>query len=190
MKPMYIIAAALAATSLWALAENATGTLPSTWMLAGESPAAYQAGIDYTETSSGKGAKFLRHVAGDGKSWGSLTQQIGADNYRGRRVRFQAKVKSRDVDGWAGLWMRADSQSTQGAAFYNSQDKPIKGSVAWQTRSVVLDVPADAESMLFGVINSGSGEVWMDELSLEVVGDDVAVDRMPPRAPLAQRPSL
>jgi hypothetical protein len=192
MKPMYIIAAALAATSLWALADNATGKLPEAWMLGGESPAAYQAGVDYSETSSGKGAKFLRHVkdGGEGKSWSSLTQQIAADNFRGRRVRFQAKVKTRDVDDWAGLWMRVDTKDVHSAAFYNSQDKPIKGSVDWQARSVVLDVPADAEVVLFGLINAGAGEAWMDELSLEIVGDDVPVDLMPASAGLARQPSL
>jgi hypothetical protein len=54
-------------------------------------------------------------------------------------------VKTQDVSGWAGLWMRVDNRAGRAIAFYNSVDKPIKGSTDWQERSVVLDVPQDGE---------------------------------------------
>jgi hypothetical protein len=41
----------------------------------------------------------------------------------------------------------------------------------------------------FGVINSGSGQVWIDELSFEVVGKNVPVDVMPPSR-LPEKPVL
>jgi hypothetical protein len=52
-------------------------------------------------------ARFIRYTGGDASSFGTLMQQISAKNYAGKRVRFRALVKTRDVSNWAGLWMSA-----------------------------------------------------------------------------------
>jgi hypothetical protein len=188
MKPVYVLAAALAATALWAVAAESMTALPAPWMVSGQQPGSYEAGIDSAVTSSGKGAKYLRYVRGRKDSWGTLMQQISARAFRGQRVRFQAKVKAQDVDKWAGLWMRVDT-GMKSVAFYNSEDKPITGTTDWQVRSVVLDVADDADVLSFGVINGGKGEVWLDELSVEAVGADVPVD-VQPNVNLPERPAL
>lgn len=189
MKPLHVITAALAATCLWVSAAESVGKLPSPWILSGDHPSSYRAGIDSVETISGRGAKFLRYLEGEDRGFASLTQVISAQRYVGQRVRFQAKIKTRDVSRWAGLWMRVDGRQRPGAAFYNSEDRPITGSVGWQLRSVTLDVPEDGASIAFGVIESGKGQVWIDELSFEVVGKDVPVDVMP-ATNLPERPTL
>jgi hypothetical protein len=190
MKPRYVILAALAATTLFALAAGSISKLPEPWLLAGQNPEHYDIGLDSGETVSGRGGKFIRNIDGVDKSWGTLMQSIAAKNYVGQRLRFQAKVKTSDVKS-AGLWMRVDKPDKRATAFYNSQDKPIVGSTGWQLRSVVLDVPADSSEIAFGVLLHGKGQVWLDELSLEVVGKDVPVDSFPqkPSTP-ADRPSL
>ncbi len=191
MKPRYVALAALAATSLYALAGETLEKLPAPWFITGDAAKSYEAGIDNGNTPSGKGAKMLRHVSGDGKGFGSLMQQIAADKYRGQRIRFQAQVKAADVSNWAGLWMRVDTPDKHARTFYNSQDKPIKGSAGWQLRSVVLNVPADATAISFGVIDAGTGTVWIDALTLEVVGEDVPVDVFATHAkPLPDTPTL
>ncbi len=190
MKPHFVLLAALAATSLFALAANGAGTLPPEWIMAGASPQNYVAGIDYHATRSSAGAKFIRYNSGDKASWGTLMQQIKAGDYLGKRVRFQARVKAADVSGWAGLWMRVDTSARPNARFYNSQDKPIKGSTDWQLRSVTLDVPNDARVISFGVIDDGTGEIWLDELSFEIVGDSVPVDSMPTYPGPSSKPVL
>ncbi|GJI93428.1 hypothetical protein RugamoR57_01460 [Duganella caerulea] len=189
MKPMHVIAAALAATSLWVVAAESTGKLPAPWYVGGGTPSSYQAGIDSVETTSGKGSKFLRYVQGEGKSFTTLSQGVSAQRYLGQRVRFQARVKSRDVSVWAGLWMQVSGPTPAKLAFYNSQDKPITGTTDWQTRSVTLDVPEEATTINFGVINAGTGQVWIDELSFEVVGKDVPVDSFQ-RNKLPESPTL
>jgi hypothetical protein len=189
MKPLHVIAAALAASAVWVTAAESVGKLPAPWFVSGERPSSYQAGIDNVETSSGKGAKFLRYVQGDDKRFASLVQTISAQRYLGQRIRFRAMIKTRDVNDWAGLWMQVQASNRTNAAFYNSSDQPIKGTTRWQLRSVTLDVPADATTIAFGVINAGRGQVWIDELSFEVVDQDVPVDRLPP-ASLPERPTL
>lgn len=190
MKPHFVISAALAAVSVLALAQQ-PASLPEPWIVAGESPKMYEAGIDVDGSGSGnKGAKYIRQAKGDGKSWGTLMQQFSAEAYRGKRVRFQADVMTHSVSKWAGLWMRVDSPGKFSSSFYNSQDKPMKGTMVWERRSVVLDVAEDATAVSLGVISAGTGETWIDNLSVEVVGKDVPVDVFPARSPLPQGPSL
>lgn len=175
MKPRLVILAALAATSLFALAAGSITKLPADWGLAGQSQDLYEIGLDSDVTISGKGGKFIRSIPGTEPSWGTLMQTFTAKNYLGRRVRFEAQVKTKDVKG-AGLWMRVDGVDGQTLAFYNSQDKPIVGSQDWQLRSVVLDVPSNATNIAFGVLQYGKGQVWIDKLSMDMVGTDVPVD--------------
>jgi hypothetical protein len=178
MKPHFVISAALAAFSLLALAQPAM-TLPEPWVVKGESPRMYEAGVDQDGVASGtKGAKYLRQVKGDGNSWATLMQSFAAKAYRGKRVRFTANVMTHDVSKWAGIWMSVDTYAKHNAAFYNSYDQPMKGTQVWERRSVVLDVPADAARISLGVISAGSGETWIDDLNVEVVGDDVPVNVM------------
>jgi hypothetical protein len=190
MKPRYVILAALAATTLFALAAGSISRLREPWLLAGGSPEHYEIGLDSGVTVSGKGGKFIRDIDGFDRGWGTLMQSISAKNYEGQRLRFQAKVKTSDVRQ-AGLWMRVDKPEKSGVEFYNSDDKPIAGSTDWQLRSVVLDVPVGSSAIAFGVLQYGKGQVWIDELSFEVVGKDVPVDSLPRKpSTIADRPSL
>lgn len=189
MKPHNAIFAALAATSIFALAGQALAPLPAGWIIAGKSPKLYQAGIDHAQTTTGKGSKYMRSIEKENKSWGTLMQTFSAENYRGQRVRLQARVKTRDISGWAGLWMRVDGPRGV-SAFHNSQDTPIKGSAHWQLRSVVLEVAPGANAIAFGVIHHGSGEVWLDDLKLEVVDRSVPLDATALEPRLPKTPNL
>jgi hypothetical protein len=186
MKPRYALLAALATSSLVALAA-APEKLPPQWVVTGASPTKYVGGVDQAEGV--RGAKFIRSTTDDANTSAALGQMISAQNYVGQRLRFRARVRTEDVTGWAGLWMRVD-RGGRPVAFYNSMDKPIKGSTNWQDRSVTLDVPADADAIVFGVIDSGKGQVWIDSLALEAVGQDVPVDHMPGKTNLPLSPSL
>ncbi|MGB9109543.1 MAG: transcriptional regulator [Telluria sp.] len=187
MKPHYVLAAAIAATSVLALAA-APEPLPSQWGVTGQDAKKFTAGVD--QSDGFKGAKFLTNADGGEYAWAALAQGIAPQNYAGQRLRFRARVRTQDVSNWAGLWMRIDGQSRHGAAFYNSQDRPIKGTTDWQERSVVLDVPQDATAITFGVIGAGKGTVWIDQLALETVGQDVPVDSLQPQRPLPTAPAL
>ena len=187
MKPHYILAAAAAATTVLALAAT-PAPLPPNWSMMGQNADKFTAGVD--ASPEGHGAKFLRNTSGDTEAWASLGQSIQAQRYVGQRVRFRARLRTRDLTNWAGLWMSINTAEGNTVAFYNTQDKPIKGSTDWQERSIVLDVPADAGVITFGLIGAGTGQVWMEPLTFETVGRDVPVDRMSPRPDLPTKPTL
>jgi hypothetical protein len=55
----------------------------------------------------------------------------------------------------------------------NMGDGPIKRGNAWTPYSVVLDVPMEATHLTLGLLLRGKGTVWLDDLTLEVVGEEV-----------------
>ena len=147
---------------------------PAGWLLAGSKPANYDTGVDRAAMNNGQPSAFLRSTVANGGGFGTLMQSINAGDYVGKRVRLRAWVKSQDVVEWAGVWMRVDKDKTA-VAFDNMQNRPIKGTESWRVCDVVLDVPQDATGISFGILLSGTGEAWMNDVTFEVVGDSVPV---------------
>jgi hypothetical protein len=187
MKSHYLIALAASLTTVLALAA-APAPLSPNWHAGGPQNDKFLAGVD--PTTDGHDAQFLLNKAGDPNAVGVLSQGIAAQPYLGQRVRFRARLRTRDLSNWGGLWMRVDGSDGKRLAFYNSQDKPIKGTAEWQERSVVLDVPANAAWILVGVIGAGTGQIWMEPLAFETVGREVPVDDFMAPAAGALPPAL
>lgn len=124
---------------------------------------------------SGNYAAYLRSTDERARGFATLMQQIKSDRYRGERLRFSAFVKSKDVKGAAGLWMRIDHSSGEVLAFDNMMNRPIKGTNEWNLFSVVLDVSVKSEVIAFRALLNGHGQICMDELSFEIVNESVPV---------------
>jgi hypothetical protein len=151
------------------------GEIPAGWIKAGSFPAQYDMGVDRTMRRQGRAVAYIKGTAERFDGFGTLMQMASPGEYRGKRVRFSAEVKSEKVDsGWAGLWFRVDgTKSGESLAFDNMQGRPIKGTNDWRHVEIVLDVPDNAAGLAFGLLLNGDGEVWMDDLKLEVVTSDV-----------------
>jgi hypothetical protein len=117
----------------------------------------------------------LIESTGQGNGFGTFTQGIRADNYRGKRLRLSAYVKSSKVMGKAGLWMRIDGKAKSPLGFDNMMNRPIKGTTDWKKYEVVLDIPEDSKDIFFGFLMAGRGRAWVDDITLEPVGKDVKV---------------
>lgn len=150
---------------------------PKGWFLAGSKPANYDSGVDVITVNNGQPSAFLRSTVSNTEGFGSLMQQISARNYMDKRIRLRAWVKSQDVAAWAGLWMRVDKGQTT-VAFDNMAKRPIKGTQSWQMYEVVLNVPQDSTGIAFGILLTGTGEVWMSDVDFESVGNEVRVTDM------------
>lgn len=132
----------------------------------------YELLLDKTEKHAGKASGSVKATA-DAEDFGALNQGFRADEYRGKRLRLSAFVKAKDVDDWSGLWMRVDGKDKTGLAFDNMQERAIKGTSDWKRYEIVLDIPADAEEIYFGILLAGKGQVWIDDVNFAVVGNDV-----------------
>jgi hypothetical protein len=147
------------------------GAAPKGWLLAGSNPADYETGIDPKTVHDGHPSAYLKAIHTN-QGFGTLMQEIGAENYLGKRVRLSAHLKSENVEAWAALWLRVDKGSAA-VAFDNMQNRPIKGTNDWRNYQVVLDVPSDATGIAFGALLAGNGNIWVSDPKFEVVASDV-----------------
>jgi hypothetical protein len=127
---------------------------------------------------NGLPSAFVKSAVPDTGGFATLSQWFSANDYVGKRVRLRAWVRSQDVADWAGLWMRVDKGNTV-ITLDNMQNRPIKGNQAWETCDVVLDVPQDATRISFGILLTGTGEVWINDVTFEIVGNEVPTTGSP-----------
>jgi hypothetical protein len=157
-----------------AAAVRAEEPAPAGWFKAGSEPGDYAMTTDRAEKRGGAASATIRCTADPpAGGFGTLMQQCGAKPYCGKRLRVTGYAKSKDAEGWAGLWVRVDGMEKSALAFDNMMKRPIKGTTDWTKYSIVLDVPEDAAVIAFGVLMGGKGQVWIDDLKFEAVGQDV-----------------
>jgi len=157
--------------------------LPNGWIIAGDSPAKYEMGIDKGAGQDGKNAGTIKSIDKSIMGFGTLMQQCRPNSFAGKKIKMTASVRSLQVTDWAGLWLRVDqSGSTQPLSFDNMQDRPITGTTAWKRYEIILDVPSNASNMAFGALLSGTGQIWFDNITFEVIGDAGPANLMKPRS--------
>jgi hypothetical protein len=166
----------LAATAAGAQPQEGTQKLPVGWYVTESAPKRYEAGVDTKSTCEGTRSAYLRALTPDENGYGTFMQAFGAHDFRGKRLRFSAAVRTQDVDGWAGLWMRVEGPDPkQPLAFDNMQSRALVGTKGCKRYDVVLDVPAEATTIMAGLIMSGTGQAWLDNVRFDVVDASVPV---------------
>ena len=98
--------------------------------------------------------------------FGTLMQDFDAAQWRGKRLRLSAWVKSADVKPGSGVWMRIDIDKTS-AAFDNMVNRAIRGTTEWTKYEVVLDVAEQATGIYLGLILDGKGTTTAIALAAE-----------------------
>ena len=147
------------------------------WIITGTAPDKYKTGIDRTVFHTGTASAFIQSETEDftPDEYATIMQQFRAERFLGKRVRFSAFVKALEVEGWAGLWMRLDGKFSVTLKLDNMQNRSIKGSVNWNLYSCVLDVPEETELINIGILLTGKGRVWMDDVSFQEVDKTIPV---------------
>jgi len=148
------------------------GGFPQGWGGGGEG---YELTVDTKDPHGGQQCGRIRFSGPDQPkqaSFGSLTQSVPAKPFRGKRVRYSGYVRTQGVsEGWGGLWMRVDGPG--GVHAFDSMQKSnraIVGTTDWKEYEIILDVPREATEIVFGMLLSGKGTAWVDDLQLEAVG--------------------
>lgn len=156
--------------------------LPKGWIMSGANPSSFDAEIDTSTKHSGTQCAHMFHNKNlEGKhAWGTLMQQMGPGGYRKQRVRMSLWVKTENVSGWVAPWMRVDGEKKNDMlSFDNFCTRQIKGTTDWTRYETVLDVPKESTNIAFGIMLSGEGHLWMDDVSFEIVGNDIATTDCP-----------
>jgi erythromycin esterase len=172
--------------------ERSPGT-PLGWQLIGtlgapEFGRPYTVGLDRTTFRGGRAAAYVTAVRSvQSQEFGGLSQSISALPYRGLRVRWSMWLRTTEVSGTAGAWIRVDGAGRT-LAFDNMNDRPIRGTRNWTQATVVVDVPTNAVVMTLGALLGGPGDLLIDDAQLEVVDSSVPVTDQLAGMPLEQRP--
>ena len=151
------------------LAAPISSEMPRGWVARGHHLANYVASLDRTVAHSGRASGSIRSVARDPSGFRTLMQTIQADQFRGKRIHLSGFVKTREAAN-AGLWMRVEGRPPVILAFDNMQTRLLSGTADWKQCDIVLDVPERSRTVAFGFMLTGKGQVWVDDLKLEVVG--------------------
>ena len=147
------------------------------WFKAGDAPENYEIGKDEKEYYLDTSSYYIASVIDSHEGFGTIMKSIVPMVYLGHHVRMHAYIKSENVQGWVGMWMRVDGKSEEyrTLAYDNMQNRPITGTTDWTEYEIVLDVPEEAIGIAHGVRIVGPGKVWFDELHFEIVDNDVPV---------------
>jgi hypothetical protein len=150
------------------------------WFISGRTPELYLASADPTVHRSGAASLSIGSKAppqgaawGDGSNdadiFGTAMQFVPVEAHRGHKVRFSADVRTDNVRGWAGLWMRVDGPEggAKPLSIDNMEGRALTGTADWARYSIVLEVPSIATAIGLGVVLVGEGHVWVDNVVLE-----------------------
>ena len=149
-------------------AKNSSTFVGANWHLTGDSPSYYESGSD--------GYSYIKARSDSAPGFAALMQATLPNNYQGKRIRFSAKVKTERV-GTAQLWLRVDRPDGT-MQLDNMSNRPVRDTSDWHRYECVLDVPTGSSNIAFGLILTGSGKAWIDDATIEEVGQDVATTKM------------
>ena len=145
--------------------------IPKGWFVTGDATENYEIGVD--PAVAYKNSPCVTIKAGpEPTAFAALAQTIKAEAYRGKRLHFSATVRSTELENRAALFMRISAANGKMLAFDNMRNRPITGTNDWTHHTIVLDVAEDAEDIIFGILLSLKGQVWMADVCLDVVGQE------------------
>lgn len=158
--------------------EGQPGQAPDHWRV--PKIPGYHVLISDEDPKSGKQCVTIKRGTEKPGPFGNVMQGINAAPFRGKRVRYRAAVRT-EIEGHEGsahLWMRVDLTAKDGKRrsgfFDNMSNRPIRKN-DWDYYEIVGDIAEDAETIVVGMFLRGSGQAWMDDVSLEIVGQDARV---------------
>jgi hypothetical protein len=97
-------------------------------------------------------------------------QVLDAVPFRGKTVRLRAMVRAELPEGnHANLWLSV-GRTDGDKGFEDLGDHPF-GSGPWHATEITGDVAPDAEYLAFGVALDRQGKVWIDDVTLDIVGE-------------------
>ena len=101
---------------------------------------------------------------------------------------MSVRIKSGNVEKWAGAWLRIDGALKETLAFDNMQERPILANKNWQEYEIVVDVPSNSIELLFGVLLVGNGQIWVDDFNFEVVNQNTKLTSKKVENPYVKKP--
>jgi hypothetical protein len=165
--------------------DGEVGKVPPGWIvLALPREAAYLAELRRTGCRSGVGCAVVLVPSNAPRPLGYLMQSFNAAPYRGLTVRLRAWLRLEPrppgdlVTSWlrmespekdsAQMWLSVDRENHRSGFFDNMDDRPVR-SAEWTRCEIVGAIDEDARFIDIGVMSTGRGRAWVDDVSFEIV---------------------
>ena len=126
---------------------------------------------DNQTVHGGHGSVRIERDSASANSSSTVTKSLPMD-FSGTTVELRGYLRTENVTGFAGLWLREDGERPA-LAFDNMQSRQLKGTTDWAAYSIKVPVVAEARQLFLGVLLVGTGKAWADDLELLVDGKPV-----------------
>jgi len=94
-------------------------------------------------------------------------------DFAGEKIELVGWLRTENVVGYAGLWLREDGAAGV-LAFDNMQQRQIDGTRDWTEYRIELPLASGVRQLVFGALLVGEGTVWADDLRVLVDGVPLA----------------
>jgi hypothetical protein len=156
--------------------EGDTGRVPPGWFVPVlEKTTGSLAELQRSGCHSGRGCAVLVAPATAPGMVGNLMQSFSAAAYRGRSVRLRAwiKVEPASPEDRAQMWLHVFRPNGRSGFFDNMDDRPVRPS-GWTSCEIAGEIDGDALFVDFGVTAIGRGQVWVDDVTFDLLPDEPA----------------
>ena len=126
---------------------------------------------DNKTVHGGHGSVRIQRDSSSPNDFSTVTRSIAVD-FGGTSIELRGYLRTENVSGFVGLWMREDGDNPA-LAFNNMQATQLKGTTDWTSYSIQLPLVAEATKLFFGVLVAGTEKAWADDLQLLVDGRPV-----------------
>ncbi|MGD2093309.1 MAG: erythromycin esterase family protein, partial [Candidatus Aminicenantes bacterium] len=146
----------------------------------------YKGAIDEKVIYNGKASLYLECI-NTKRYFAAATSTFPIDHARGKKLRFTGFIKTENVkEGYAGLWWRVDSKRKVGIAFDNMEKRGATNTTPWQQYVIEMEIPAEGTKIYFGVLHTGTGKAWFDDLQVSLDGKPYLQIKPEPLVPTKQ----
>jgi hypothetical protein len=124
--------------------------------------------LDSIHVKSGKYSVVIEST-GDPTFFQTITSAL-PDNYDGKNITLSGYIKTEDVAGYAGLWLRIDPK----IAFSDMSRDSIAGTTDWKKYEIsAVMSPSKTKEITIGGLLNGKGKMWLDDLHITIDGKDI-----------------
>jgi C-terminal processing protease CtpA/Prc len=129
---------------------------------------------DDTTFHVGRWSVLLDREQGSEGSFSAVTRSMPVQ-LSGTHLTLRGYLRLAGVAGSAGLWLKEEANGKV-VAFANMQDQALEGNRDWKEYQIDLPIHPEATRIAFGGLLSGTGKLWITELSLMVDGKPFAAE--------------
>lgn len=175
MKKLSVLSIVLIVATVFLTRSESQAQNVNGWFKTGSKPKSYETGLNSSKSKTGKKCAYIMSIEDNIEGFGTLMQTCESRFYLGKRIKMTGYVKTENVKNWSGMWLRVDGVTDQGKrktlSFDNMFNRSLKGDNDWVKCEIILNVPKDSKTLNYGVLLNGTGEVYFDRVSFEILGD-------------------